>query len=206
MKTIAPTLWPKRRRPSDQRGVALIVSVLLMLLISLLGLTAMRSNNLDERMAFNQRDRQVAFQAAEAALRDGEQYVATNKNSLFAPLMEANFSATCETGVCRSAVASPKWAQLSEAEWTSTAAAVVGSTASRTLVYGAASGAAAIAGVSAPPRFFVEYQGTNEPIDVGMPCVANFLISARGNGNNAATLVTLQSVFRLRVGVCYAAI
>ena len=59
-------------RTHRQRGMALIVALILLLTMTLLGVTAMRSTTQGERMAGNFRDRNLAFQAAEAALREGE--------------------------------------------------------------------------------------------------------------------------------------
>lgn len=55
-----------------QRGAILYISLLLLLVLTLIGLAVTRSNTFDERMASTQRDHDLAFQAAEAALRDGE--------------------------------------------------------------------------------------------------------------------------------------
>lgn len=55
-----------------QRGSALAISLIFLLLMTLLGVSAMRSSNMQERMAGNLRDRNMAFQSAEAALRGGE--------------------------------------------------------------------------------------------------------------------------------------
>lgn len=55
-----------------QAGVALIVSMLLLVVITLLGITGMRNTTLEEKMAGNVRDTQMAFNAAEAALRNSE--------------------------------------------------------------------------------------------------------------------------------------
>lgn len=55
-----------------QRGVVLVISLLLLLVLTLIGVAATRSTTLEERMTANQRDQNVAFEAAEAALRDGE--------------------------------------------------------------------------------------------------------------------------------------
>ena len=60
-------------RTHRQRGMALIVALILLLTMTLLGVTAMRSTTQGERMAGNFRDRNLAFQAAEAALREGEE-------------------------------------------------------------------------------------------------------------------------------------
>lgn len=60
------------RSGRSQRGVVLVISLLLLLVLTLIGVAAVRSTTVDERMTANQRDEEVAFQAAEAALRDGE--------------------------------------------------------------------------------------------------------------------------------------
>ena len=55
-----------------QRGAALIISLVLLAVMTLIGVFAMRGTTLEERMAGNMRDRDMAFQAAEGALRDAE--------------------------------------------------------------------------------------------------------------------------------------
>lgn len=52
-----------------QHGAALVIGLIMIALLSLLGLTALGTSLLEERMAANARDRIRAFQAAEAALR-----------------------------------------------------------------------------------------------------------------------------------------
>lgn len=58
-----------------QRGVALAVVLILLLVVTLLGLAVLRNTLLDERMSANQRDRSLSFQAAEMALREGEEAI-----------------------------------------------------------------------------------------------------------------------------------
>jgi type IV pilus assembly protein PilX len=58
-----PTLSYTKR----QRGAALIVSLLLLTVITLLSLTAMRSAHIDTKIAVNHQQKQLAFQAAENA-------------------------------------------------------------------------------------------------------------------------------------------
>jgi type IV pilus assembly protein PilX len=62
----------------EQRGSALIVSLIMLLLISLIGVGSMQGTILQERMASNLHDRNIAFQASERALRVGENWVAAN--------------------------------------------------------------------------------------------------------------------------------
>lgn len=55
-----------------QSGMALVISLILLLLLTLISMSAMRMSGLEEKMAGNDRDRNLAFQAAESALRAGE--------------------------------------------------------------------------------------------------------------------------------------
>lgn len=50
----------------------LIVALIMLLLVTLMAVSGMRGTSLEERMAGNLRDQNVAFLAAEAALRAGE--------------------------------------------------------------------------------------------------------------------------------------
>ena len=59
-------------------GVALPVVMILMVIMALLSLSGMNDTALQERMAGNLRDREIAFQGAEAALRDGEVWLQGN--------------------------------------------------------------------------------------------------------------------------------
>ena len=52
-----------------QRGVALIVSLILLLIVTVIGLAAIRSTTLQEKMSSNLQDRQIALQNSEAGLR-----------------------------------------------------------------------------------------------------------------------------------------
>ena len=55
-----------------QRGFSLIVSLMMLVVIIILGISASQMAINEERGARNDRDRQIAFQAAEAALKDAE--------------------------------------------------------------------------------------------------------------------------------------
>jgi len=79
-------------RAQHQRGAALVISLLILLVMTVLGVAAMGTTTLQERMANNNRQQQVAFQAAEAALRTAENWLATNITSI--PSLTANFNST----------------------------------------------------------------------------------------------------------------
>ena len=61
-----------------QRGVALVVSLVLLLVATLIGLASVRGTNLQERMSSNMYDRSLAFQRAESALRAAEDAITAN--------------------------------------------------------------------------------------------------------------------------------
>ncbi|WP_444895255.1 PilX N-terminal domain-containing pilus assembly protein [Microbulbifer sp. ANSA003] len=56
----------------QQGGATLLVGLIILLLMTFIGLAAIRGSGMQELMAGNMRDRQLAFQAAEAALRVAE--------------------------------------------------------------------------------------------------------------------------------------
>jgi type IV pilus assembly protein PilX len=60
---------PSFRNARSQRGATLIITLVMLVLITLLGVSAIRASTGDEKMAGNTRDRDRAMQAAEAALR-----------------------------------------------------------------------------------------------------------------------------------------
>lgn len=176
------------------QGSALIVVLLLLVVAMMMAVVSVRTATLEERMAGNTRDRQVAFQMAEAALRDAEQAIATG--SQFSALRTSAFTSACTNGLCSSAVGVSLALNFTDAEWAGT----------KTWAYGAATSAAALAGVAEVPRYAIEYQGTAQPIEPGMPCVALFLITARARGTTATAEALLQSVYRHRAGACFASI
>lgn len=61
--------------PRAQTGVALVVTLLILLVMTILGVSSMQSTTLEERMAGNMRDQNLAFQSAEAALIEGEEFL-----------------------------------------------------------------------------------------------------------------------------------
>lgn len=147
-----PTFWSLSRQnhcshASTQAGAALITGLIILVLMSLIGITALRTTGLEERMAGHTRDRNLAFQAAEAALRNAEGYLtnpvvgpfnnkAPHASGLYEPRVpNPDFTSpeTCTDTACR-----PWWDIL---DWD----------ASDSAAY-----SGAIAGVSQQPRYIIE--------------------------------------------------
>lgn len=70
MKPSSPSPFhPQTATRTVQHGVALIVSLILLLVITIIGLAAIRLSSTEEKMASNTVDRTQAFQVAEATLQ-----------------------------------------------------------------------------------------------------------------------------------------
>lgn len=57
---------------NNQRGVVLIAGLLILVILSLMGITTLQTSTIEEKMTSNMGQRQLAFQAAEAGLREAE--------------------------------------------------------------------------------------------------------------------------------------
>lgn len=66
------------RSSSSQRGAVLTVSLLLLLIMTILGITALSSSTLEEKMSANKMNQHITFHAAESA----HEGVLNNLNSL----------------------------------------------------------------------------------------------------------------------------
>ncbi|MEO6897423.1 MAG: pilus assembly protein [Caldimonas sp.] len=183
-----------------QHGLSLITTMVLMLATLSLGVAVMGVNAMEERMIAGTKDRDLALQAAEAALRDGEQDVATNVNPATA------FTDTCTSGLCtppsqRSGLGSLASLPVSDPllgfDWS--AAAMVRQ-------YGQYTGAPQFPSVAQQPQYVIEkfsFLGTpaGESVVLGSEPVApgvGYRITARGVGARPETVVVLQSIYATR--------
>ena len=183
MNTMTAHSLPTRRcsHRHQESGAVLYTGLIFLLVLSLIVLSALRSGTLEERMAANARNRQVAIQAAEAALRDAEVRLFTLPGfvSKFDSLTFANgFYAAPAAGV------SPRWKDTSF-NWGSSTA---------TLTF--ASSTMELYGVSSAPTYIVEIVTPPTRANSTVPCskgVAN--VTARGVGQDSAA-VYLQTTYR----------
>ncbi|MDQ2780693.1 MAG: PilX N-terminal domain-containing pilus assembly protein [Pseudomonadota bacterium] len=102
----------QRRTHKRQRGISLIVSLILMVVAALVALGSMRAVQLQTRMSGAAHDRSLAFQAAEAALREAEQRALTAQPADFPAL-------GCTSGFCAEPLLAddPRWLDDAFAGW-----------------------------------------------------------------------------------------
>jgi type IV pilus assembly protein PilX len=168
---------------NNQRGSALIISLIFLLLLTIIGVAGMQSATMQERMAGNTRDRNVAFQAAEGAMRGAEDVLGA------ATLPTFNNSIAGFRQPLSQAGKGEYWMTYS---WKSAAGANSGSQAYTTRNY---------AGVAEPPRYVVEQlpsvSKVGESIKLGQLEEGGFYrVTTRAVGSTSETAVILQSVFK----------
>ena len=168
-----------------QSGVVLLVSLIMLLLLTLIGITGSQVTGQEEKMAGNMRDKNLAFQAAESALSEAEakvtQLAFNCTNGRFKP-MDKNCDNTLETV--------PVWEAV---DWTTTGTV---STADNAVPYSKGN-----LDLSSTPAYIIEtLPGTSCAVATS-PCPAgqsryNYRITARATGGSSTAVVMIQSVFQ----------
>ena len=93
-----------------QQGAALVVALIMLVLMTLVGITAMQVTTVQEKMVANSRDLNVAFQAAEVALLRGEHYVKNMQDAIFTTTCKGSGSTI---GLCKPGQSTPIWTTIS---------------------------------------------------------------------------------------------
>lgn len=167
-----------------QKGAVLITGLIFLVVLTLLVLSIMRSATLEERMASNARNRQIALQAAEAVVRDAEENVLGDAAAApIEPMDPDSFTADCTLGFCSKDAS--KWKTIN---WSDS------STTTRTFFSPASGSAFSILGITSQPRYYVEYISHGDVPGNGCPKVL-YRITARGVGPDSSTVV-VQTNFR----------
>jgi type IV pilus assembly protein PilX len=138
-------VYTKARAARHQRGVALVVSLMLLIVVALVGLAAVRSTIMQQKIASNLYDREQAFQAAEAGMR-----VATALLPSSPALVARNCQASGVT--CQGNPFSDPSFPANMIQTVGTGGVAVGSSSSTTFT------ASAVA--AAQPQFTIEFMGT----------------------------------------------
>jgi type IV pilus assembly protein PilX len=184
------------RHPASQSGIVLITGLIFTVILTLLVLAGVRTGILEERMASNARNRQVALQAAEAVLRDGEVALFSEGTvaAPFDPWIPTTFADGCTSGLCSKPAAgsTPRWKTY---DWSD-------SGIYRTFASNASNLSSSL--VPSQPVYFVELMTTPVigPSGGGGICpTVVYRLTARGSGLDAAT-VYVQTMYRMRPKFC----
>lgn len=177
------------RQAAGSRGFVLIAALIFMILMTLIGLSVANSTTVEERMARNFRDQDVAFSAAEAALRDAKLHLSGAWQWPYAPVSLTAFAADCTNGLCESIYTSRAAQPIDTVDF-------YGATApgANSRIFGAVTSTTAISGVAAQPRYMIEVVCTNKLTDP--PCDMVYRVTAQAQGRFASTRVVLQEIYR----------
>ncbi|HFB8724621.1 TPA: pilus assembly protein [Neisseria gonorrhoeae] len=180
-----------------QRGSALFIVLMVMIVVAFLVVTAAQSYNTEQRISANESDRKLALSLAEAALREGEFQVLDLE---YAADSKVAFSENCEKGLCtavnvrtnnngseeafgnivvqgKPAVEAVKRSCPAKSGKNSTGLCID----NKGMEYNKGA-----AGVSKMPRYIIEYLGVKNGQNV-------YRVTAKAWGKNANTVVVLQS-------------
>ena len=163
-----------------QQGFSLIVVLVLLIVMSILGIAVLRSSAMQERMSANLRDRSLAMQAAESALRFAQDQVlgvtADNWDKKAPVAADCAASSICPTG--------------SAATWR----------AGPTITTG---------GVSTTTQFWIEYlgvgpgyKGSCDSIPPSLDCQSplfRIIVQSPAAGTTGRAVVTMQSTIASRI-------
>jgi type IV pilus assembly protein PilX len=186
-----------------QTGAVLITGMIFLVVLMMLGVTSTRMTSLEERMSGNMRDRNVALQAAELALRDAEQDIQIRVTGMqhFAPdCNEDGIADTADDGLCDRRGGAPTytlnsmaWPAFTTSGITYAASADITMTTNPSIAYGRFTGATAIPTLSAQPRYLID--GIKKTSSGG-GSAHYYRITVRAQGANPNTVVWLQEMFK----------
>ncbi len=184
------------RNKKKQEGIVLFMSLVMLLLLTVLGVSSIQTASLQQRMVRYSNDASLAFQAAESALRDGEDLLegltsladfgdkGNPDPTAFAGNEANGYYYQEEPGV------DPNWMKLGD--WSGGD----GFRESETV----------ITGVAVQPKYIVEHIRTVFPDsdalnldnigqDTGSGRTHIFRVTARGTGGTATVVVMLQGTY-----------
>ena len=173
-----------------QAGIVLFMSLVMLLLLTILGVSSIQTTSLQQRMARNANDGNLAFQAAEVALRDGEDLLEelNNLTDFGDPLDDLGGNEANGYYFEAAPGAPPNWKNLGD--WTGG-----GFRTSETQITGAEQ-----------PKYIVEHVQTiiadadalnldNIGEDIGAGRTEVFRVTARGYGASADAQVMIQGTY-----------
>ena len=188
---------PRQRR---ERGLILVASLLLLLVVTILAVSMFRSFGIEEKIAGNIRDKERALNAAEAAQQYAEWWLSEgNSNQIVtcAGLLNANAG---EGQVCTNTLNSiALGGNVANVPWTFKGAPVGVQYIPIDPMTGAAmviSQNGALGTYYSAPIFYISYLGLNPAGTSAM-----FQIDAVGYGGSANSIAVVESIYQVTSGV-----
>ena len=169
------------RTHQQQRGAALVVSLVILVAMTMLGITSMRGSSTEIAMAGNLRESALTFQAAEAGLRSAETIVESSISPAIFDGLSPSMLGETDTD--------PDY--LDKTTWD-----------------GASELSLSLSGISTNPKYIIKYLGewAQNPLALinigggygGQPpgrITSNYRVTSRGTGQTGRSFRTVQSYY-----------
>ncbi|HDY86393.1 hypothetical protein LCGC14_0553940 [marine sediment metagenome] len=158
-----------------QQGVVLVISLIMLLIMTILAISSMSTTILEEKMSGNFKDRNMAFQAAEAGLRAGESYLRTTP---VLPVFDGSGGLYLPTTLGLPRWKPDNWASINSREYICT-----------------------LSGVTTAPRYIIEeLLPVNEPggsLEAGVAAESRYYrITSKAFGGTESSFVMLQTTYK----------
>ena len=186
---------PASAARQKQRGVALIASLIILLLMTIIGLSIMNGNRYFEKNAANTRDKQRALQAAQSALLYAEWWLNYGTNNV-------DFQ-TCSTTVAPTTLSicsvdpGTNTANLSSIQWFSYTPGSMTSAASNSTSGGVVDSTSTTSDViyAQAPGIYINCISCGVPLSTGLSLYRITAIGYGGVGGPNGTVAIVQSVY-----------
>lgn len=172
-----------RQRGKTEAGAVLVVSLVFLLVLTLIGLTGMQVTSLEEKMSGNMRDRNLAFQAAESALRTGEMYLTLPT----VPTFSCTYGRYSWNDVNCDGTREDTQIWDSSSDWSGTSKVTYSS--------------GTLASTSSPPAYIIEQMPpvveSGDSLEAGIAQDSQYYrVTARATGGTADAVVLVQSLYK----------
>jgi type IV pilus assembly protein PilX len=185
---------PVHRSPHLQRGVVLITSMLLLLVVTIMALSMFRSFGIQEKIAGNMREKQRALQAAVSAQTYAEQWLIANSGTSPSVVCNSLLSAPTQGQICSNKLwlSLPAGLTVATVPWAVAGTANVGVTYVPPGMTVAAASASSSNNYVTAPTFYISDAGPSA--DPNVPGEV-YQVDSVGYGGNSNTAVVVESTY-----------
>lgn len=172
--------------------MVLVMALVFLLLLTIMGITALNTTSLEEKMTGNVKDRNLAFQAAESALIVAESWVNTQIGKPIFPSITTGLYLP-DTGVSGDPDGVDNW---NEDIWAGTNVVTYPNTPGQT-------GSGTLGRINTQPRYIIEDMGEKQESGGSIGMISDYKstgttvlrVTTRGTGGTDAAVVMLQSTY-----------
>jgi type IV pilus assembly protein PilX len=187
----------------QQRGFVLVMALVLLVLLTILGITALNTTSLQQKMVFNLKEKTLSTQAAESAMELAQKWLQNaTANGQSLPIDNDNTTDGLHGSEYDDSTHKATWNSLN---WDSDSdIATYPNTPDGTPPIGTPIDTSKL--FSSRPQYIIEYLGavpcSSEKLSTkgGSPDCAFYRITARGFGGNRSAVTVLQSTVKVRTG------